>query len=200
MEKKMRRYFFIKRINNGTKQIINLRLFVNQSIESLLGQVHFIDLQFIFIKANYSPDELITKFDIDITQFSFNGRDLEGTMAGIESIRTSTIINYALNDDDKDYAPVAIRIGKYVKRGFRYLTPLNFNVKRFQACPSYISNSRISSQTQHSNNQYESHIELSFNQYNSIDRDTARNTVFSRNYDCFYVQQNFLSKLSFDTR
>ncbi|CAF3618269.1 unnamed protein product [Rotaria socialis] len=125
--------------------LISLRLFLNQTVENLLQQTQFIDLQFIFIKCNYSPDELLTNLDIDVAQFSFNGESLVGTMAAIQAIRTLTFINYALNNDDKDYAPVAIRIGKYVKRGFTFLKPIHFNFQRFEASPTHISNQYIRS-------------------------------------------------------
>ncbi|CAF1202486.1 unnamed protein product [Rotaria sordida] len=128
-ETKLRQYFYVKRIKNGGQQIINLRLFMNRTIQDLLQQKQFVDLQFIFIKSYYTSDQVITNFDIDATQFTFNGESLQGTMAAIESIRTSTIINYTLNNDDKDNARIAIRIGKYVKHGFKLLAPIHFNFK-----------------------------------------------------------------------
>ncbi|CAF3381060.1 unnamed protein product, partial [Rotaria socialis] len=86
--------------------------------------------------SNYSPDALLKNFDIDVTQFSFNGETLKATMAAIQAIQTCSIINYALNNDDKDYVPISIRIGKYTKHGFQFLTPRHFNMKRFEASPT----------------------------------------------------------------
>ncbi|CAF1486042.1 unnamed protein product [Adineta ricciae] len=116
-----------------------MRLFTNSSISDLMQQPDFIDLQFIFIKDRYAPDELLTKFDIDISQFSFDGKRLYCTMAAAQGIRTGTIIHYALHDDDVDFASIAIRIGKYVRRGFRLLYSVQFNIKRFDMTPLYIS-------------------------------------------------------------
>ncbi|CAF1316312.1 unnamed protein product, partial [Rotaria sordida] len=197
-EAKMREYFYVKRIKNGGQQIINLRLFMNRTIESLIQQKQFVDLQFIFVKSNYTSDQLITSFDIDATQFTFNGETLQGTMAGIEAIRTSTIINYGLNNDDKDYARIAIRIGKYVKHGFKLLAPVRFNFKRFQVSPTHISNRNISLNIQQYNpNQHQSYLESSVQEYNNAIDYEYPYIVFSRNYDCFYIQNNFRLKILF---
>ncbi|CAF1191926.1 unnamed protein product [Rotaria sordida] len=197
-EAKMREYFYVKRIKNAGQQIINLRLFMNRTIESLIQQKQSIDLQFIFIKSGYTSDQLITNFDIDATQFTFNGETLQGTMAAIEAIRTSTIINYALNNDDKDYARIAIRIGKYVKHGFKLLAPVRFNFKRFQVSPTHISNRNISLKiSQYNPNQDQSYLESSVQEYNNAIDYEYPYIVFSRNYDCFYIQNNFRLKMIF---
>ncbi|CAF1231063.1 unnamed protein product [Rotaria sordida] len=143
-------------------------------------------------------DQLITSFDIDATQFTFNGETLQGTMAAIEAIRTSTIINYALNNDDKDYARIAIRIGKYVKHGFKLLAPVRFNFKRFQVSPTHISNRNISLNiSQYNPNQDQSYLESSVQEYNNAIDYEYPYIVFSRNYDCFYIQNNFRLKMIF---
>ncbi|CAF3846928.1 unnamed protein product [Rotaria sp. Silwood1] len=197
-ETKLRQYFYVKRIKNGGQQIINLRLFMNRTIQDLLQQKQFVDLQFIFIKSYYTSDQAISNFDIDATQFTFNGETLQGTMAAIESIRTSTIINYALNNDDNDYAHIAIRIGKYVKHGFKLLAPIHFNFKRFEASPTYISNRNISSHIgQHNVIEHESNLESSLQEYNNTIDYEYPYVVFSRNYDCFYVQNSFCLKILF---
>jgi hypothetical protein len=136
---------------------------MNRTVESVLLHAKFIDLQFIFIKSNYSPDALLTNFDIDVTQFSFNGETLKATMAAIQPIQTSSIINYALNNDDKDYVPISIRIGKYIKHGFKFLTPRHFNMKRFEASPTHINNQHILVHEQeHHGYDNSSIVELSF--------------------------------------
>ncbi|CAF3550606.1 unnamed protein product [Rotaria socialis] len=119
-------------------------------------------------------------------------------MAGIQAIRTSTIIDYALNNYDKHYISFAIRISKYVKHGFKLLTPLDFNMRRFEAIPMHISNQDLRVDLERtSDNEQWSHIEVSFNEYNYEHDYGLRNLVFSRNYDCFHVQEKFYSKILF---
>ncbi|CAF5100166.1 unnamed protein product, partial [Rotaria sp. Silwood1] len=166
-------------VNNNSNKLINVRLFINGTIKSLLQQPQFIDLQFIFIKPNYTPDQLLTNFDIDVTQLSFNGENLQGTTAAIQAIRTSTIIHYGLNNDDKDYAPMATRISKYVRYGFKLLTPCDFNVKRFEVSPTYISNRGIQLHIQQNDpNQDQGYSELSYSEYNYINQSGSSSLVF----------------------
>jgi hypothetical protein len=171
------------------KNVINLRLFINSTIESIFHGTKFVDLQFIFIKLNYFPDQLLTDFDIDITQFSFDGQKLCATMAAIEAIRTKCIINYSLNNDDKDYAPMAIRISKYVKHGFYLLIPKTFNSRRFEASPTHISNKDIRlHHRERVNNEYRIHVPMLGYQFNNNNDYEYGNLVWSRNFDCFSVQ------------
>jgi hypothetical protein len=158
--------------------------------------MEFIDLQFIFIKVDYSPSELLSHFDFDIVQLSFNGRSLQGTFSALEGFRTGTMINYALNNDDKTYALSAIRIGKYIRRGFKLLVPLHFNQKRFEGSPTHICNSSnvlpVAQQNDHEQHYDEQFIDFSMDNNNEHDNDDF---VWSKNYDCFDVQNKFRSKI-----
>jgi hypothetical protein len=150
-----------------------------ERLEVFFQQTQFIDLQFIFIKSNYLPDLLLTNFDIDVSQFSFDGRNLRGTMAGIQAIRTKLIINYCLNNDDRDYPAVGIHIAKYLKYGFSLLTPIHFNFKRFEASPSHITNHDSGLRVeQNNNNEHRSVLQLSDYHYNN------NNDYEYRNHKC----------------
>ncbi len=130
----------MKHTNSINKKLINLRLFIGNTVHNILRETKFVDLQFIFIKSNYFPDQLITDFDIDITQLSFDGNKLFGTMAAIQALRTRSIINYSLCNDDMHYASFAIRISKYTKHGYYLLTPKDFNLRTFEVTPMHIGN------------------------------------------------------------
>jgi len=142
---------------------------------------------------------LLTNFDIDVTQFSFDGKNLKATMAAIQAVRTSTMINYALNNDDKDYAAVGIRIGKYIKHGFKMLYPVQFNMKRFEACPPYISNKCVPVDIRLVNHEDQSNTQLIHHPRNNMNDFEYKNLVWSRNYDCFHVQQKFRLQLLFNS-
>jgi hypothetical protein len=171
-------------------------LFLSPTIDGLLRQMQFIDLQFIFIKADYSPSELLSHFDFDIVQLSFNSRNLQATLCALEGFRTGTMINYALNNDDKTYALSAIRLGKYIRRGFKLLVPVYFNQKRFEGSPTYIcNNAYVLSVSQANDNQQHYDAEfVDFSVLNAIEDDN-HHLVWSKNYDCFGVQKIFCSKI-----
>ncbi|CAF1231812.1 unnamed protein product [Adineta ricciae] len=198
IEEKLCQYFYVKRNICVGKKIINMRLFTNSYISNLMQQPDFIDLQFVFIKNDYAPDELLTKFDIDISQFSFDGKRLYCTMAAAQGIRTGTMIHYGLHDDDIDFASIAIRIGKYMRRGFRLLYPVQFNIKRFDMTPLYISNKCFPLRIQRTGNaENELSADLLNHNSNSINDYQYPSLTWSRNYDYFHIQQKFRFKLLF---
>jgi hypothetical protein len=116
----------------------------------------------------YLPDILLKNFDIDVTQFSFEGQYLRGTMAAIQAIRTKSIINYSLNNDDTDYPAIGIRIGKYLKHDFSLLTPIHFNFERFEASSIHITNHATGLSVEPNNdNEHRSDVQLLDYHYNN---------------------------------
>ena len=175
-----------------------MRLFINQTVGDLIREMQYVDLQFIYIKSNHSADNLLSNFDIDVVQLSFNGEILYCTIAALQAIRTSTIINYSLNNNEKEYGRLGVRINKYMKHGFRLLTPASFNIGLFENSSMHLSNQNMSLyQQENNNNEYRPHVQLSIYDHNYLNTNEYSNIIWSQNNDCFCVQQKFRSKILF---
>ncbi len=86
-----------------------------------------------------------------------------------------------------------------MKYGFSLLTPIHFNFKRFEASPTLISNHDTGLSVEpNNNNEHRSDVQLLDYHYNNNNDYEYRNLVWSRNHDCFNVQQKFRLKVLFD--
>jgi hypothetical protein len=135
---------------------------------------------------------------MNITQFSFDGKKLFGTMAAIQALRTKCIINHSLYNDDKHYRPFAIRISKYMymKHGFYLLIPQDFNARRFGVTTMHIGNKKGTLvDDEQSANQNRIIFSLVQHQITSSDSFGYENLVWSRNFDCFNLQEKFRMNL-----
>ncbi|CAF3314193.1 unnamed protein product [Rotaria sp. Silwood2] len=186
IQNKLMQCYFVQRTNQARSRIVNLVIRINTNVDSLFEKEKQVKLQFVYIHGNCSPSSVLTSFDMDLPQFIFNGVKVLATAATIESIRTRTIIHYGLSRDHMDFPRIAIRINKYLKRGFKLLVPHAFSTSEFLHCSLHIGN-----HTQGSiyyDNYY-------FDSFNNV---TGSNAIFElgkRNCDMFDIQNKFCFEL-----
>ncbi|CAF3024354.1 unnamed protein product [Rotaria sp. Silwood2] len=140
IQSKLMQCYFVQRTNQARSRIVNLVIRINTNVDSLFEKEKQVKLQFVYIHGNCSPSSVLTSFDMDLPQFIFNGVKVLATSAAIESIRTRTIIHYGLTRDHMDFPRIAIRINKYLKRGFKLLVPHAFSTSEFLHCSLHIGN------------------------------------------------------------
>jgi hypothetical protein len=85
-----------------------------------------VTFNFIWYDSSLSASSILNIFDLDVCQVAFDGEDCVITPAGLEALRTRTMLNYKLVNSPKDVRYIAPRSRKYVARGFHLYVPLSF--------------------------------------------------------------------------
>lgn len=198
----LQQHFFVHHIHRAGNCIVDMMLVINSTVgDFFINQKQAIKLQFVFIRNNCSVSSLMSNFDIDATQLSFDGENVLATRAAIESLSTKTIIHYGLTRDQADYPHFALRLNKYLQRGFHLLTPRQFSMTQFINCPLHMSHPQDDDHGHNNNNllhadhpspiaEERSHMDLNqygrfFSKFNRIA------TVWGRNCDMFGIQNQF---------
>ncbi|CAF1326522.1 unnamed protein product [Adineta ricciae] len=108
------------------------------------------------------------------------------------------MIHYGLHDDDSDFASIAPRIGKYIRRGFRLLYSVQLNIKRFHINQLYVSSKWLPIGIQEIENRDSEFFAELFNDYSNNTNDyQCQDLIWSCNCDYFRIQQKFRFKLLF---
>lgn len=86
-----------------------------------------LQFQFIWYDDDMDPNIILHIFDLDACQVGWNGEEVLGTPSFVQSLTTSTMINYKLvnNGEVLNFLPRTI---KYLQRGFTLLTPKQFDM------------------------------------------------------------------------
>lgn len=99
--------------------------YVRTRIAKVKGQE--LKFQFIWYDDDMAPDVILHIFDLDACQVGWDGKDVLGTPSFVQSLTTSTMINYKLVNNEDDAETFLPRTYKYLQRGFTLLTPKKFD-------------------------------------------------------------------------
>jgi hypothetical protein len=91
--------------------------------------------QFIFQPRFHTIENYLMAFDLDIVQMCFDGHRVYSTWAAIHALTSRTFICYCLSQDIETLGRTAIRVVKYICRGFDFLYPHDFPMDRFLSLP-----------------------------------------------------------------
>ena len=100
--------------------------------------------QFIFQPNFQSIDNYLMAFDLDVVQLCFDGARVYGTWAAVQALTSGTFLAYSLRPEIEHLGRAAVRITKYIRRGFNFLYPRDFPIHRLLSLPLTICNRPIS--------------------------------------------------------
>jgi len=105
--------------------------YVQTRIAKVKGQE--LKFQFIWYDDDMSPDVILHIFDLDACQVGWDGKHVLATPSFVQSLTTSTMINYKLVNNEEDAETFLPRTFKYLQRGFTLLTPKKFDTSILRA-------------------------------------------------------------------
>ena len=118
--------------------------------------------QFIFQQGFVSIENHLMAFDLDVVQLCHDGDRVLSAWAAINGLSSRTFLCYCLSRDINKLGRTALRLSKYIRRGFTFLYPHQFPMAQFLelesvSCnnPSFIDHSSINFQFGQNNDSFD---------------------------------------------
>ena len=123
----------------------------------------------IYFQKNFRfIQSYLMAFDLDVVQLCYNGSRVLSTWAAMNALSSGKFLCYCLTRDIESLGKTALRLSKYIRRGFTFLFPHQFPMAEFLALPAASCN----------NPRYTNRSSLNYQ--------------FGQNNDTFCVQKQFV--------
>ena len=171
MEQQLRNRFLIRRTILSLNHVYQFQVTLASTVGDILLDTNYprcITFQFIFQEGFLTIDKYLIAFDLDVVQLCYDGDRVLSTWAAINALSSGTFLCYCLSRDINKLGRAALRLSKYIRRGFTFLYPHQFPMAQFLTLDSGSCNNP------------------SFRDHSSI------NYQFGQNNDYFDVQKQFV--------
>jgi hypothetical protein len=136
MEQNISSQYLVRRTTLAVNRVYQFEV----TLASTIGDILFstagprcVTFQFIFHPNFFYIQNYLMAFDLDVVQLSYNGDRVLGTWAAIQALCTGTFLCYCLSTDIQHLGRTALRLSKYIRRGFTLLYPHDFPIDQFSS-------------------------------------------------------------------
>ena len=143
MEQQFRHRFLIRRTTLSRNHVYQFQVTLATTVGNILLDTNgsrCLTFQFIFQRGFSSIENYLMAFDLDVVQSCYDGTRVLSTWAAINALSSGTFLCYCLSRDMTKLGKTAIRLSKYIRRGFTFLYPHQFPMAQFLALPSGLCN------------------------------------------------------------
>lgn len=165
MEQHLLNRFLIRRTTLSSNHVYQFQVTLASTVGDILHDTNgsrCITFQFIFQQGFVSIENYLMAFDLDVVQLCYDGDRVLSTWAAINALSSGTFLCYCLSRNINKLGRTALRLSKYIRRGFTFLYPHQFPMAQFLelesgSCnnPSFVDHSSINFQFGQNNDSFD---------------------------------------------